>query len=520
MSTITKIKEITIEDYLKSLTSKEVNELFEKISSDFITPKKRITRREKIETIIADALTSFMINIITFTDAEVKQFNDLIEGKSIKNISPKFTNNSFVLKIDDQYIIPNEIKEMYTSELITKAQESKEILVLSYYLEVNGVLEINQLIKLMKASGISITKKKIIDYSKENGYIIKKDLIYINQLAVLIDQDLNIHHLKKENAYREFVIEEMIATQLEMEEENYEDKIKAILSKKTKNKQTLLCDASIIYNMIGVGYDYQQNIVEFLESQKIKLNESEQEKLMTLADEIYWYYPSWELNGYCEAELSEDEFEDEVFEDLSPKEQVEAYINVYLTLNGVMPIDKLLEILTINHKLNITKNDLIKIASKVEETTIFNNYLCIEGAEEIIDEIMPIKNMLNQYKVIEDIDEIIDEIWSITNRIVDLGLEYNLDEEVASGLEQIMRMGGIDEEILEAFLEDNDYKLSPKKQKELLKELSLIQKDVRVWELNGFKKSELTRLNKKVKIGRNDKCSCGSGKKYKQCCGK
>ena len=37
--------------------------------------------------------------------------------------------------------------------------------------------------------------------------------------------------------------------------------------------------------------------------------------------------------------------------------------------------------------------------------------------------------------------------------------------------------------------------------------------------LNGYKKSEV-HMNKKTKIGRNDNCSCGSGKKYKKCCGK
>ena len=28
------------------------------------------------------------------------------------------------------------------------------------------------------------------------------------------------------------------------------------------------------------------------------------------------------------------------------------------------------------------------------------------------------------------------------------------------------------------------------------------------------------KVNKKEKVGRNDPCPCGSGKKYKQCCGK
>ena len=40
------------------------------------------------------------------------------------------------------------------------------------------------------------------------------------------------------------------------------------------------------------------------------------------------------------------------------------------------------------------------------------------------------------------------------------------------------------------------------------------------WEHNGFKSVELSQNKTSKKIGRNDKCPCGSDKKYKQCCGK
>lgn len=36
------------------------------------------------------------------------------------------------------------------------------------------------------------------------------------------------------------------------------------------------------------------------------------------------------------------------------------------------------------------------------------------------------------------------------------------------------------------------------------------------WKKGGKIENEV----KDKKIGRNDKCSCGSGKKYKNCCGK
>jgi uncharacterized protein YecA (UPF0149 family) len=50
----------------------------------------------------------------------------------------------------------------------------------------------------------------------------------------------------------------------------------------------------------------------------------------------------------------------------------------------------------------------------------------------------------------------------------------------------------------------------------------------RTWDNRGFTPKELSELSKPkptkvavgAKIGRNDPCHCGSGKKYKKCCGR
>ena len=49
-------------------------------------------------------------------------------------------------------------------------------------------------------------------------------------------------------------------------------------------------------------------------------------------------------------------------------------------------------------------------------------------------------------------------------------------------------------------------------------------KKIRLWKYKGSStndiKSNLVSLKENKSIGRNDPCSCGSGKKYKKCCGK
>lgn len=55
-------------------------------------------------------------------------------------------------------------------------------------------------------------------------------------------------------------------------------------------------------------------------------------------------------------------------------------------------------------------------------------------------------------------------------------------------------------------------------------ELTMLANSVRRWRYKGYTQNEIDNKNKtvvvEVKIGRNDPCICGSGKKYKKCCGK
>lgn len=49
-----------------------------------------------------------------------------------------------------------------------------------------------------------------------------------------------------------------------------------------------------------------------------------------------------------------------------------------------------------------------------------------------------------------------------------------------------------------------------------------IVENTRHFKYRGHKESELKTQTvvKEVKVGRNDPCPCGSGKKYKKCCGR
>ena len=79
------------------------------------------------------------------------------------------------------------------------------------------------------------------------------------------------------------------------------------------------------------------------------------------------------------------------------------------------------------------------------------------------------------------------------------------------------------EEASNIFLEA--YEVETEEEKVILKgELEKLALGIRKWTLKGRKINEIEGKNKTVisskNVGRNDKCPCGSNKKYKKCCGR
>lgn len=91
----------------------------------------------------------------------------------------------------------------------------------------------------------------------------------------------------------------------------------------------------------------------------------------------------------------------------------------------------------------------------------------------------------------------------------------------------VRRLQGVDSDI-NAFVNDFLTKHMPEQKERLndyVQAISDVAKTTRLWENRGYTLNELQAKiapQKAVqqKVGRNDDCPCGSGKKYKKCCGK
>jgi SEC-C motif domain protein len=79
------------------------------------------------------------------------------------------------------------------------------------------------------------------------------------------------------------------------------------------------------------------------------------------------------------------------------------------------------------------------------------------------------------------------------------------------------KQGGIDEEVgtvefKAMFMTDEGLQVHH--------EFSQFRKEDGIWYFSDGKPPERTVVRSEAKVGRNDPCPCGSGKKYKKCCGK
>ena len=121
---------------------------------------------------------------------------------------------------------------------------------------------------------------------------------------------------------------------------------------------------------------------------------------------------------------------------------------------------------------------------------------------------------IEENKQAEKLKKVFKELFVIDNDI--------LREEMDSFIIAIKNEMPQDEAI-ESFLDA--YEIGSDEEKEIFKyELEVFARSIKKWTLKGNSENEVSkneqRVINEVKIGRNDPCTCGSGKKYKKCCGK
>ena len=93
-------------------------------------------------------------------------------------------------------------------------------------------------------------------------------------------------------------------------------------------------------------------------------------------------------------------------------------------------------------------------------------------------------------------------------------------EELLSIIPFFLHINFYNIDMLMEYVNDNCLGIKKSDCKKIDNIISKYKNIIPCWTLNGYSIQEVNSMPKKQKIGRNDPCPCGSGKKYKKCCGK
>lgn len=233
-------------------------------------------------------------------------------------------------------------------------------------------------------------------------------------------------------------------------------------------------------------------------------------------DKVKLFVPK-EIRTSIEKELSRKPEDEDIFDN---DFDIESIVQTYIYSNGIIEKSVLQNLLKENHDYDISIKELDNIAKDSE--ILFNKdyYTILENLlnDDSREEILKAKKDFGKYKKAE-----YKMALSETLCVEDLSkVLENCDEaflqEITTICLVILHQGLVKKDIVDTTFEHYKFK-----KEQMIKITDIMKKyknDFPQWSLNGYSLKEVQELRTSKKVGRNDPCPCGSGKKYKNCCGK
>ncbi|WP_010293371.1 SEC-C metal-binding domain-containing protein [Clostridium senegalense] len=234
------------------------------------------------------------------------------------------------------------------------------------------------------------------------------------------------------------------------------------------------------------------------------------------------------------------------FEELAVKQEryrnVQEYLLAFSNLYGIFEIEFFMNIFNDNNDEKLDEKEFLYILDKFagslgmvefdDERVIHQALLVNEGEYETLQELRKGKEykILSKEELLKYADEDYVELTEEHIKLKKFLNEMCVDTELAKETFEDICMGLVDSDfdIQRVLFELDRRKIEIKSRKqldEIVKLVANVSNNSRKWSNKGFTPKELSlrklnvNANKKI-VGRNDPCICGSGKKYKKCCGK
>ncbi len=197
-------------------------------------------------------------------------------------------------------------------------------------------------------------------------------------------------------------------------------------------------------------------------------------------------------------------------------ENPEDLVEQYLHMNGVIEKTKLQELLKEYHDIDISIEEIDKIVDSYDNCYQKGKYYHIwyKADLDILENFNKTKTAFGKYQKC-DVDKV--------NRMVEFEskmMEYD-DSDLMNDIIFQAELFGLNPLYFED-LRDDGASISKKYERDVLAIYKEYIDSICCWSFNGYTVLEVHDMNqrKSKKVGRNEPCPCGSGKKYKHCCGK
>ncbi len=507
------------------------NELLEKYLTLDIEKIRYRNKIEKIKVIIDTSLlingvvlVDNLINFLNKSDLKVskKEIDKLIIDKGLTIINKKYyTEYTF----ENMHIVDEKVESLNSNPENTFLNYEDSIIYIKFLLSMYHKLELIKNKKILNELFYLLISKPFEEFKKalnEKSKLKKKTIDDIISFIEPNYENIKTWYLNG-HSLNEVKINEICKN--------------IYLDKEPKNKTVMDCLNCLnkdSFAKLAKYYNLSNPSVKELYNHIIKNFSNEKEEDLLFFDIIanggveifnleFKMKPSYFEKGYIYAYKENGEITYNVPKEFYIYEEDNLtyldYLNLifyYVLVNGLIEIDKLLEILNKYHDLNITKEELLNEFLDENISIINDKYLGIFDFKEI--EMSLIKRMKNDnknYKIIDDnFKHVFEEFFGKLQQVVANEKESGMLTTVTIFS---MCMNMYDEFTFESMCKEyNVPKVTVKKIEQLVKEYKNI---IPMWIYNGYSINEYSKI-KKDKIGRNDLCPCGSGKKYKKCCGK
>ena len=458
------------------------------------------------------------------------------QSDNIKKIFKLLSDNYSTIKINNEeyfwprtYPIIEEAKTYLDNQLKLSYEE-----IMAYFLNLtlflNDIANIiskpteNQIDNLL--SKIAVKERKISEIINDfsNSFSLKR-----YQVDELYDAFARMPEIRYWSLGGK-TLEEDLADHFILETKPTNETLKSCLKVLNDEAKDILCQIYDSNNQKNLKEKIIQGLIEenlSSEDKQLILNEQKKEyKNIVLGpyDIVHGYAYPYKENGITKI-LVPKEIEEILLTENQNEMDAGDLIEAYMILNGIIRKEELQKLLKNNHGQDISIRELDHEILKDNHFIIDEYYSVMNDLSEFEKEIILTPKAGKEYKIVDEgtsktldlVDDLYEEIESYLENIK---MNEISKKEFAGTALMLLHTGIYSPEALKDLMAENDFYLDKTIFRKIIECINKYKNDIPLWTYNGFTKKELNSRPKKNKIGRNDPCPCGSGKKYKKCCGK